>query len=222
MHAPRAVPRALHLLLLCLAGLGLALSAQAAAPPASVTYTRSFPRSVPVFLQIVVRRDGSALYAARQTARQPVLHFPFTASPPTVRAIFRAAAALDDFRGVRLQSKDNVAFTGDKTLAYADGSLRALQHFTYTTLPPARTLVNLFERISTTGMDALRLRLAARYQPLNVLEALDQIQSDWSLHLLAEPQLLAPVLRRLLADPTQMQAAQRRAQKLLVQMHQRY
>jgi hypothetical protein len=204
---------------LLLATLGWALAAQA--PPARVSYTRTFPHSDPVYLKVTVAADGAAVYAAREHAGEPVMRFPFQASPTAVRAIFHAAAALDDFRGVALQSNDNVAFTGDKTLAYTDGPVRGVQHFTFTTLAPAHALESLFEKISATGIYALRLQRALTYQPLDVLGILDQIQSDWNLHQLAEPQLLAPVLRRLRADPSQMQAAQHRAQKLLAAMHQR-
>ncbi len=205
--------------LVSMAVLAAALAAQSPLP--RVTYTRTFPNSDPVYLKVVVARSGAAVYAAREHAGEPVMRFPFQASPRVVRAIFQEAAALGDFRGAKLQSKDNVAFTGNKTLEYDAAGVHAAQDFTFTTVPAARSLTALFERISATGVYALRLQRALAYQPLDVLGILDQIKVDWGLHQLAAPQLLAPALRRLIADPGQMQAAQRRAQQLLSAMHQR-
>jgi hypothetical protein len=208
-----AAPR----LLLGLAVVGAALAAQS--PAARVTYTRTFPNSDPVYLKIAVARDGAAVYAARETAAEPVLSLRYQASPQAVRVIFADAAALDDFRRPKLQSKDNVAFTGSKTLAYDGSGIHAAQDFTFTTVSTARALEALFEKISATAMYALRLQRAVTYQPLDVLGILDQIRADWAMHQLAEPQILAPVLRRLAADPSQMQASRHRARNLLAAMH---
>ncbi|MGH9413896.1 MAG: hypothetical protein ACRD0Y_09175 [Terriglobales bacterium] len=182
---------------------------------ARVTYARSFKGSVPAFFQIEVYRDGHATYEAREKEGQPLAKLTFTASTPAVQQIFADARALHEFSGPRLQSKQNVAYTGDKMLAYDDAGHHTAQQFTYTTNKPAAALVNLFEGISVTGMDAIHLQRALQYQPLDVLQIMNQIQSDWSGHQMAEPQLLAPTLKAALANSAIMHAAQKRAQRLL-------
>lgn len=191
-----------------------ALWAQAPGTP-RVTYARSFKGSVPVFLQIEVYQDGHAVYTARAKDGDPEAHLAFTASPAAVEEIFSAAAALQDFSSPRLQSRQEVAYTGQKMLAFDDSTRHAAQQFTYTTDKHAVRLVSLFEAISVTGMDTLRLQRALQYQPLDVLQIMNQIQDDWSGRQMAEPQLLAPTLAAAAANSGVMAAAQSRARKLL-------
>lgn len=204
-------------------GLGLllampALAAQAAAPavPARVTYTRSFKGSQPAFFQIEVNQDGRASYQGKDMDADPLVTLPFTASPAAVRLIFQSAAALEDFAGAKLQSKQKVAYTGDKMLAFDDATHHSAQDFTYTKLPPAAALEALFEKIATTGDDAIRLQRAMQYQPLDVLDRMNQIQEDWDGSQMAEPQLLAPVLQDMVANTAVMDSARHRAEKLLL------
>lgn len=185
-----------------------------AAQTARVTYKRSFKQSRPAFLQIEIARDGAARYQAREVDTDPLSTLDFTASPQTVQEIFAAAAALHDFAHP-LQSPQPVAYTGDKMLAFDDGAHHQSQSFTYTTDKPAAKLVGLFEKISVTGMNAIRLQRALQYQPLDVLALMNHIQDDWSSHLMAEPQLLAPTLEKLVSDGNAMSAARHRAEKLL-------
>lgn len=192
----------------------VALAAQSLGSP-RVTYARSFKGSVPAFFQIEVYRDGHATYSAREKAGMPLATLTFTASPAALQEIFANAGALHDFATPTLQAKQNVAYTGDKMLAYDDDSHHTSQQFTYTTNKHARALVSLFEGISVTGMDALRLQRALQYQPLDVLQIMNQIEADWAGHQMAEPQLLAPSLQAALANPAIMDAAQKRARKLL-------
>jgi hypothetical protein len=195
-------------------GLALLLAPLLAAQSARVTYMRSFKQSKPAFFRIEVSQNGAARYQAREVPTDPLSSLEFTASPATVEAIFSAAAALDDFSRP-LQSHQPVAYTGDKMLAFDDAGRHQSQQFTYTTDKTAARLVDLFEKISVTGMDAIRLQRALQYQPLNVLSLMNHIQDDWSNHLMAEPQLLAPTLRSLVDNGGAMDAARHRAEKLL-------
>jgi|SRR6185437_9307332 len=187
---------------------------QASSSP-RVTYTRSFKGSQPAFLQLAIQQDGAASYQAKEKDDDPLTTITFTASPEVAAEIFADVHALGDFAGPKLQSKEKVAYTGDKMLAYDDASQHRSQEFTYTKLPASRSLVELFEKISTAGMDAIRLQRALRYQPLNVLDAMQQMQSDWDLHQIAEPQIMQPILEQTVASPAAMDAARHRAQKLL-------
>ncbi|HET9784844.1 MAG TPA: hypothetical protein VFP94_07800 [Terriglobales bacterium] len=191
-----------------------------AAQTARVTYMRSFKESKPAFLQIEIARDGAARYQAREVDSDPLSTLTFTASPAVVQEVFAATAALHEF-AQPLQSKQPVAYTGDKMLAFDDAGHHQSQSFTYTTDKPAAKLVDLFEKISVTGMNAIRLQRALQYQPLDVLALMNHIQDDWSNHMMAEPQLLAPTLEKLVADGGAMAAAQHRAEKLLAEFKKR-
>ncbi len=203
---------------LLLAGSGLAgQTGGAAAPaaPARVTFSRRFQGSPPAVFRIEVYQDGRASYRGKDRDADPLVTLRFTASAAAVRRIFANAAALDDFNGRKLQSKLRVAYTGDKLLAFDGATRHGSQAFTYTRVPAAAALVSLFEKIATTGEDALRLQRAVQYQPLDVLDRMDQIQGDWDGGQMAEPQLLAPVLRAMIANPAVMDAARHRGETLL-------
>lgn len=195
---------------------GSGLVAQAPAT-ARVTYSRSFKASDPAFFQIEVGQDGHASFAAREKPADPLATLDYTASPAALRQIFQDASALDGF-AASLQSKANVAYTGDKMLAFDDATRHHAQEFTYTTVAAAAALVALFEKTAVAGMSAIRLRRAMQYQPLDVLDTMTQIADDWGEHRMAEPQLLLPALEQLASDPGQMEAARHRAQKLIQAM----
>jgi len=205
-----------RILLLGCGLLAVAAGLAAQAPQARVTYTRSFQGSQPAYFQIEVRQDGRASYQGKDLDADPLATLQFTASPAAVRLIFQSAAVLEDFSGPRLQSKQKVAYTGDKMLAFDDATHHAEQEFTYTRLPAAAALESLFEKIATTGDDTMRLQRAVQYQPLDVLDCMRQIQGDWDGHQMAEPQLLAPVLHAMIANRAVMDSARHRAEKLLV------
>lgn len=205
------VRRALCAALVLLAG----AAAQGLPAAPRLTYTRSFPQSDPSYISVTIAQDGEASFTAREHDRDPLVTLPFQARPATVSKLFSAADALGDFSGPRLQSKDDVAFTGNKSLAWDSGGRHTEQQFTYTTLPPAVRLVGALEAIAASGMAAVRLERAMRYDKLDVLDEMRQIQDAWNSHALGEPQLLAPTLERLAGDDSQMDAARQRAQKLL-------
>lgn len=190
-------------------------AASAAAPldVPRVTYTRSFKGSNPAFLQVEVSQDGHARFQAKDNDTDPLSTLDFTATPAAVQETFSRAAALDGFTSP-LQSKQKVAYTGDKMLAFDDANHHNAQEFSYTTDPPAAALVDLFEKIAVAGTDAIRVQRAMRYDRLDLLDLIEHVQGDWDAHLMAEPQLLAPVLEQAAANPDLMDAARKRAGKL--------
>lgn len=200
----------------CLLWAGWAL-AQAPAPVnlARVTYTRSFQGSVPAFIEIVVSQNGAASVTVRQHDADAPQSLPFTAAPATVQDIFAKAAALHDFATPTLASKQKVAYTGAKELAFDDATHHAAQQFNFTTVRPAAELEARFEQMGVTANDALNLERAMRFQPLDVLGVLEQIQQDQSGGQLGEPQIIEPELKAALANPALMDAAHRRARALL-------
>ncbi|MGH9479299.1 MAG: hypothetical protein ACRD1A_08720 [Terriglobales bacterium] len=194
------------------------LAAQTAQPP-RLSYMCSFKASTPSYVEIEVSQEGRATFQAKIQDADPLTTLQFTAAPALVRQLFADADAAHDFAGPTLQSKNKVAFTGEKRLTYDDGARHQSQMFTYTSVRPAAALVRAFQQMTSTGTDAILLRRAMNYQPLDVLSLMDRIRSDWDSHMLGSPELLAPVLRQLIASPAVMEAARNRARKLLEAMH---
>lgn len=190
--------------------------APAGAPDAvpRLTYSKSFAGSTPAFFQITVRRDGDAEYESIEKNGQPAQSLAFTVAPAMTRRLFALAAAVDDFARP-LEAKAKVSYMGTKMLAYDDAARHQEQTFNYTTASPAAALTDLFERIGTTGEDALRLRHAARYDHLGVLQVLDGILRDARQNELGAPQLLRPTLEKVASDPQLMDVAHVRAREVL-------
>ncbi|MGH9535662.1 MAG: hypothetical protein ACRD2E_12480 [Terriglobales bacterium] len=202
--------------LAALAAAGFTLAAFAAPPPSPrITFTESFPGSQPVFFQIVLNANGAAIYRTVEQAGQPSLQLHFTAAPRLTARIFALARQLHDFRTPRLESHSRVGDMGAKTLAYDDAAHQAQQSFNFTTVPAAAELNRFFQGVSTASEDALRLRREIRYEPLGVIQALNQIGRDWEQHLITAVGPLLPELRRAASDPDLMHLARRRARRLI-------
>ncbi len=188
----------------------------AAAPLLSprVTFTESFPGSQPVFFQIVVRRNGAVAYTTIEKPGQPKLHLRFT-STRLAGQVFALAHQLHDFASPQIESKKHVGAMGAKMLAYDDARHHFQQTFNFTTVRAAAELNHIFQGVSTASEDGLRLRREIRYDPLGVIQVLDQIGRDWEQNQISSGAPLVPILRHAAADPDLMHIARRRAARLL-------
>lgn len=205
--------------------------AQAAAPGATptpaasllgeaprVTYSKSFRGSVPSFLEVTIQQTGAAEFQCVDKPGDPPVRFEFTVAPPLLARVFALTRSLDDFASPVLESKSKVGYMGTKMLAYDDDTHHAQQTFNYTSVPAARDLADVFERIASTGDHAARLSHAVRYDHLGVVQELDGITQDWRQRQLLAPELLRPVLEQVVKDPALMDIAHRRANDLLAAM----
>lgn len=201
------------------------LTMAAAVPPASrpsprVVFTERFPGSQPVFFKIAVRSGGEAIYETIEATGQPALFLRFSA-PELAARIFALARGLHDFQTPSLESHKRVGDMGEKTLAFENGADRTQQSFNFTTVRAAAELNQIFQGLSTASEDALRLERDARYDPLSVIEALNQIGRDWESRQISSAAPLLPVLRRTAGNPSLMRIARHRARRLLAMMARR-
>ncbi|HVB39554.1 MAG TPA: hypothetical protein VNE83_01550 [Terriglobales bacterium] len=206
------------------AALALMLGAQTPAPAsgaeaARVTYARSFKGSVPAFVQIAISQDGAATATVREHDADAPQTLQFTASTAAVQDIFAKAAALHDFTRPTLEAKQKVAYTGDKMLAFDDAAHHSAQQFNFTAVAPAVALEARFEHMATTAVDALELERAMRFQPLNTLGVLEQIEQDQSAGRLGEPQIIERDLKAAAANPVLMDASRHHAAGILKALH---
>lgn len=188
----------------------------AAAPLLSprVTFTESFPGSQPVFFQIVIRPDGAAAYTTIERPGQPRLHLRFS-SVRLAGRVFALTHQLHEFQSPRIESRKHVGAMGAKMLAYDDAGHHFQQTFNFTTVHAAAELNRIFQGISTASEDGLRLRREIRYDPLGVIQALNQIGRDWEQNQISSGAPLIPILRHAATDPDLMHIARRRAERLL-------
>lgn len=189
-----------------------AVSAQAA--PAKLTFRRVFRSSTPEFIEISVRDDSdSATYDIRQLSDDPSAS-PFQVGAPLRAKMFALATQLHDFQGLDLEVHRKIAYLGEKTFRWEQGSEVHEVQFNYTLNPAAAQLLQIFEGLARQQehFDLLTRRL--RYDRLGVNDALLDLESDLNRGLLPEPQRLAPLLDQIAADEQLVQIARERARDL--------
>jgi hypothetical protein len=182
--------------------------------PARVTYTRVLKGSVPESLTITVDANGKATYEARKL-NEACSPRSFQLTPATWQRVFQLAAALRNFESIDLESHKKVANLGLKTFIYEGNGESHQAQFNYTQRREAQELVDLFERISNVQQHIVLLEHAIKYDPLNLPQELQQIQTDLGEGALADPELLVPALETIAHNPRFLHLAKARAQNIL-------
>jgi hypothetical protein len=157
-------------LLAWIAGAALVL----AADTPTISYTKTFPGSVPAYAAITLARDGSATYKEAADEEPEV----FKVEPAATAAIFELAAKLDHFKR-RLESNLKVAKMGQKTFRWDEGGNATVVSFNFSEDLDARELADWFERITESERILLDLRRTARFDRLGVHEILLRLDSAW-------------------------------------------
>ncbi len=114
------------------------------------------------------------------------------------------------------RGKGKIANTGTKTLTYRDGQRNNSASFNYTGNPAAQELTRMFQSISATLEFADRLDQAHHYQKLALDEQLKQMEEMVKGNSLMEVQAIAPILKRIIADQTVVNATRARAERILL------
>ena len=182
----------------------------AAAEP-KISFTKSFPGSVPAYCSVAISKDGALLYKESATDDQPVkAQLP----EPDVTAMFSLAEKLGYFKNP-IESGLKVANTGKKTFRYepADGAPSETV-FNYSTLPEAQQLLDKFENIAATERSYIMLDRTVHFDKLGVNDALAEIEALWLNKQLAAPLQFVPLLTRISSHESFMHLARDRAAKL--------
>lgn len=180
--------------------------------PARLTFTKSFPGSSPDYYRIVLSEEGKAVYTMAPDDDRPVA---FEVSADFTRRVFELASQLGYFRGSTLETKKKLANMGKKTVLYESGAERGEQTFNYSELPEAQELTRLFEKLSSTQQHLIALENQMRFDKLALMKQLLLIDSAVTRKDLAEPQLLVPVLEKIVTNKTFLGIAQQRAKIVL-------
>lgn len=209
-----AKPLALRFLAASFMAAVLALSAFSAVGPEKLTFTRVFKSSTPEYIQIVVRNDSdTASYDIRQLEEDPG-SAPFQVSSALRARMFSLAEKLHDFNGLDLDVHRKIAYLGEKTFKWEQGSQSYETKFNYTLNPTAAELLRIFEGLARQQELFELINRSMRYDRLGVNDALVQLETDMNHGLLPEPQGLLPLLDQIGADERIVDIARQRARSL--------
>ena len=176
-----------------------------------MTFSKSFPGSVPPYVEITVDRSGAAEYKEDPKDENPLK---FQLSQSDADAIFALGDRLDRFARP-LESGLKVANMGLKTFRYSgdDGTSHEVK-FNYSEDLEAKTLLDWFERISETERILIDLERAVRFDKLGVQDAILRVEVERDQkRLIAEEQFL-PMLDRIVKNESYLHMARTRAAAL--------
>jgi hypothetical protein len=188
----------------------------------TVTFTFDWPSIQPHRYIISVDSSGDAAYQswmANPTAAQSIAGEPymlkFTVSAATRDRIFALARQLYYFHGNFDYRKHRIAFTGDKTLAYADPDKQYQTRYNWSENRGITELTTLFQGISATIESGRRLARLQRFDRLGLDEELKNLEYLAVQHGATELQIIAPTLQQIAEDPAVLNIARQRAWHML-------
>jgi hypothetical protein len=202
--------------LLCVV-LPLACGATAAAPPApaaKLTFRRVFKTSSPEFIEITVRQDSDqATYEIRQLDDDPGSS-PFEVGAALRAKMFELAGQLNNFQGQDLDVHRKIAYLGEKTFRWEQGSTVHEVVFNYTLNAPASQLLQIFEGLARQEELVELLVRRMKYDRLGINDALLQFETDYDKNILPEPQRALPALDQIAGDSRFIEIGRARARSL--------
>lgn len=191
--------------------LALTVCSAVSAAPAKLTFTKSFPGSVPAYTYVSIDHTGAVEYKESPTDSQPLR---VQLRESEITPLFSMAEQLNYFRSP-LESGLKVANTGKKTFRYEPESGAASETtFNYSTDPTAQQLLERFEDIAASERAYLQLDSTMRYDKLGVNDALADVESLWLRKQLAAPEQFIPLLTRISTHQSFMHLVRERAARL--------
>lgn len=190
----------------------------AAAPTVpTVTFTFDWAVLHPPHYSIAVDSAGRAAYTVGEdpsgSGAPYTVHF--TVSRTVRERIFADVEALKYFQGQFDFTRHKIAFTGSKTLAYADARRRFQTTYNWSENARLMALTQLFMGIANTLAGGRRLEYLRRYDRLGIDDELKTMEGLAKTHDLLEVHTIEPVLREIADDSAIMNLARKRARHLL-------
>ena len=175
----------------------------AAAGDGRLFFSRTFPGSVPPYLEVRLEKTGDAEY---REAPDEELPLKFKLSEEEMAAVFALAEKLDYFRHP-LESPAKVAFMGTKLLRYESGDAKSEVKFNYSEDLSAQALLNWFERMAESAELRIDLERVAKYDHLGVMHALETLDAAMADHRVVATVQFLPMLDRIANNETYMHTA---------------
>lgn len=172
-----------------------------------LVYSKSFPGSVPPWVQITLERDGKAVYKESPDDEQPLK---FEMSTDETSQIYGLAEKLEYFKNP-LESGLKVANMGMKTFRWEDGAKSQEQKFNYSQDETARALQDWFEKMTESEQLFIAVERAVRYDKLGANKALLQLQAAMERGRLVGAAQFLPMLDRVIKNESFLHMARERA-----------
>jgi hypothetical protein len=188
----------------------LLASAALAADGPRIFYSKSFPNSVPAYVQITLDRSGNAEY---REAPDDELPLKFKLDEAAVQAIFDLAEKLEYFKHP-VASQLKVAFMGEKTFRYENGAEKPEVKFNYSEDLSAQAILEWFERMAESAQHRIDLERAAKYDKLGVDKALRLLWSAMDRKRLVGLEQYLPMLDRIVNNESYMHTARAKAAEI--------
>ncbi len=187
---------------------------------AVVTFTLDFPSSQPEHYSIRIPSDGEARYqssgrVSADSDESDSFDLNFTLTAETRQKIFDLAAKAGYFQKHVDSHRKGLAFTGKKTLGYKDAQRTGESTYNFSLIPAVQELTTLLQSLSATLEFGHRLQYDHHYQKLALNEELKRMEEMAHGNQLVEIAAIQPILNQIIADPSVMNIARARAQRLL-------
>jgi len=208
-------------LLLALPALAQQPSSSTAAPaPAIVRFTFEWNIGVPwQHYTVQVASDGQSHFEGTphpdETNDTDAYQQDFTLSAADRRKVFDAAQKLNYFRGDFDSHLKHIAQTGAKTLEYRSGETDNTTRFNWSQNPDVDGLTRFFEGIATTVDCGRKLAFQYRFDKLGMDKRLKELEDLQAGHEVEALSIIAPILRKIAADPNLMNISRESAKRLL-------
>ena len=173
-------------------------------------YSKSFPGSMPAYVQITVEKTGEVEYREAPDDESP-LKYKLTGAETL--EVFGLADKLDHFR-TPVESGLKVAFMGKKVFRYESGSEKHEVEFNYSEDPSAKALWEWFERMTESAQHRIDLERSAKYDKLGVFKALTLLGSALERKRLVGLEQYLPMLDRIIKNESYMHTARVRANEI--------
>ena len=187
-------------------------------PLPTITFTLDWPGGVkPQYYELKMESTGRAVYTSvddRKDTGEPYT-LEFTLSNPVRDRIFAAARELNYFNGNFDFAKHKIAFTGTKTLRYADPDRSFQTSYNWSENSDLTQLTQLLQGIASAINYGPRLDYLERFDRLGLNSELKSLQDAARRNFVAELHTIGPTLRRIADDPNVMDLARERARSLL-------
>jgi hypothetical protein len=171
-----------------------------------LSYSKSFPGSVPPYVEITVDKSGAALYKEDPKDDDP-LKFQLAAD---TSQMFALADKLDHFTRP-LESGLKVANMGQKTFRYEGDGKTGETKFNYSEDMDARALTEWFERIAETERSLIELERSVKFDKLGAQNAILRIEILRDQKRLVAPDQFLPMLDRVVKNESFLHIARDRA-----------
>lgn len=176
-----------------------------------LTFSKSFPGSLPAWVEIIVDKNGAGQYKDDPKDEDPLK---FQLTPDEAGQMFGLADKMDHFAHP-LESHLKVANMGMKTFRYeADGAAPGEVKFNYTEDADGKALADWFERIAETERGLIQLETAVRFDKLGAQDAILKIEIIWDQKRLVGPEQFLPMLDRVAKNESFLHISRERAAAL--------